>query len=744
MSARSVVGPSSLARAPRPGRSGLRGLLAPGLLHALVRDADGGGARHYERAQDRPDRGWARGDLVSPDAVAPGALVVTRGVLHAFVPEPDGIAHHVRAALPRRAAGEGHTTDPNTWNRRGVIAPGSAVAAAVVAGRPVVAIEDAEGVTVWGHGEGAWVAGPAFEGACRPALAAKGARGRLGGGERLGLLVEHDGALHLHESAATTGERSAEGCASDRPGLRFRPPRAALASAGTAPAALVVDGDGWLVAVPTGEAVATYRVRAGGAQPHATLTWGAGRVDGIALLAGRNPEALTSEDGAVFQHRRHQTTGWMRTNCLRLHDDAAYTVEPDSTKLAQVSGDVDTQPVREGGPRATLSRSQSTAGVLGTDLGVRISHRNRDFLLFGDTHWHRRPWLTTRDAIAEVTPTGPRPGLPGFVFHGAPLRLRGSGATMREYDVPLDGFSLGDDFFAFFTSDHFARGQVMGRSVLARASDPTLTIDPRARLRGVTFDVLGTFSTRHFLNVSVQPVPAASVGFAGAGDVLLLFGAGSYRAGDLRLAVLDPRPDAVRHTLASVGPRWWAKAFPLLGRIDDRPLDLGVRYFAGLVDGQPTWSDREADARPLLHPGAFGEVSVRWVPEVGRFLLLGASGPEDPIGFAITLRTATTPWGPWSPRHRLLDWIARGMWFDDPYSRFIKAHGDGTDPVGDRIFRGQADATGAAYAPYFFDARRDGDDLVLRYTLSTWNPYQVVLMEHRLGVAGLRDGTPAL
>ena len=54
------------------------------------------------------------------------------------------------------------------------------------------------------------------------------------------------------------------------------------------------------------------------------------------------------------------------------------------------------------------------------------------------------------------------------------------------------------------------------------------------------------------------------------------------------------------------------------------------------------------------------------------------------------------------------------------------------DPVGDRIFPAQADGTGAAYAPYLFDARREDGDLVLRYTLSTWNPYQVVLMEHRL------------
>jgi hypothetical protein len=73
----------------------------------------------------------------------------------------------------------------------------------------------------------------------------------------------------------------------------------------------------------------------------------------------------------------------------------------------------------------------------------------------------------------------------------------------------------------------------------------------------------------------------------------------------------------------------------------------------------------------------------------------------------------------------------------DPHTRFIKASREG-DPVGDRIFRAQAGGTGAAYAPYLFDATVDGAEVVLRYTLSTWNPYQVVLMQHRLTLTDLR------
>ena len=67
----------------------------------------------------------------------------------------------------------------------------------------------------------------------------------------------------------------------------------------------------------------------------------------------------------------------------------------------------------------------------------------------------------------------------------------------------------------------------------------------------------------------------------------------------------------------------------------------------------------------------------------------------------------------------------------------IRAHHH-DDPVGDAMFGAQKTMTGAAYAPYLFDARREGSAIVLRYTLATWNPDQVVLMEHRLSADAVR------
>lgn len=453
--------------------------------------------------------------------------------------------------------------------------------------------------------------------------------------------------------------------------------------------------------------------------------WGSGVVAAVATTASRLRggwvQALVQVDDSIYHlHRQARSDGvrWIRHACLRLADhEPVLNARERSAKVAQISGERDSQP---SGLGRTLSSSESLSGVRGTDLGVRFDHAGRTFLLFGDTHWSKRPWLGTRDSIAEVL--DPEADLPRVRFHGAPLRVRGGlgrrggRATMREYDVPLDAFSLDGELYAFFTSDHFRDAQPMGRSVLGRATPSDLAIEPAQRRRPIDFRLLATFSDHRFINVSVQR----------RGDWLLLWGTGTYRADDVRLARVDLR---------------CAGLSAALRRGDARPFLTAVEYWAG----PGRWSPLESDARPLLTPGSLGELSVRWVPAIERYLMLTMAGPDDPAGAAVLLRTAAEPCGPWSPRLRLLDWIADAMHPPELARRFIRASADGSDPVGDAVFRQQAGSTGAAYAPYIFDTRLDGNELLLRYTLSTWNPYQVVLMRHRLSLAevGGRGSAPA-
>jgi len=643
-----VIGPGSLIQGTIPADRRLRSLVRVRRLEAVVLTPDGRSLVHYYRDQTRPDRPWVRGEVITEYAAGPGTIVQV----------PDGF----------RGAGELHVLVPELSSDAVAEAPGHYVR-------------------------------PARGGRWRPARPADG-RGlaRFVGGDPRRL-----GARTVVEAAEAELRRLLE-----RRGGRA----AAVVAVAVAPTRLAgVPGVGEvLAALPGGDR--------GLALP-ATASGGHGWL-----------QALVQEGTSVYQWHRQMWRGrtrWVRAACLRFDPGDGFTVDAEpSVKLAQVTGERDSQPSRTD---ATLSFSESRSGVRGTDLGVRVDHAGRTFLLFGDSHW-TRPGRVTRDAIGVVTPRGSVPGLPGVELHGAPLRIVGGPATSREYDVPLDAFSLdaaqagpqsrdaraedgpAGEFFAFFSSHHFARHQVMGRSLLTRAVDPSLPVCGGERRRPIDFRLLGTFSDRYFVNVSV----------ARRGETLYVWGSGSYRADDLRLARIDLGDPAVRDAL--LGGKHWS-----------RPLG-GLTYWAGQhPDDTPRWSPDEDDAAPVL-PGAFGELSVRWLPEAGRYLLLAMDGPEDPIGPGVTLRTASEPWGPWTPRRRLFDWIARGMAHHDEASRFIRAYHAG-DPVGDAIFPLQRAMTGAAYAPYLFDARAAGDTLVLRYTLSTWNPYQVVLMEHRLPIAAL-------
>ena len=78
------------------------------------------------------------------------------------------------------------------------------------------------------------------------------------------------------------------------------------------------------------------------------------------------------------------------------------------------------------------------------------------------------------------------------------------------YDVRQDGFSFGGHIFAFFSTDHFTDGKVMGRSVLARCDQPVPAIETSDPRYPLTFQYLTEFSRYRFINVSVQYASAAN------------------------------------------------------------------------------------------------------------------------------------------------------------------------------------------------------------------------------------------
>jgi hypothetical protein len=275
--------------------------------------------------------------------------------------------------------------------------------------------------------------------------------------------------------------------------------------------------------------------------------------------------------------------------------------------------------------------------------------------------------------------------------------------------VPLDGVSNGESMFVFFSTGlRDVEGfHLMGRSVLARSAD------------GVRFDYLWDFSADKLVNVSVvhgqvSSELAASWGWPrGTTNVLWLWGSGRYRSSDVYLAVIPfgvlatPNPQGIR-------PSW-------------------TRFFSGRR-GAPAWSGSEEDATALFCNRSVGELCVRWNPPpvpVARHVQ-----QRQPARHPAALGGAAL--GPWSetPLHLLNP--------DDAYGHYMhRSWADGgTDHTqGDVLppFTMRDNEWGGEYGPYQIGhfATDEAGGSRIWWTLSTWNPYQVMLMTSHISLSNV-------
>ncbi len=348
--------------------------------------------------------------------------------------------------------------------------------------------------------------------------------------------------------------------------------------------------------------------------------------------------------------------------------------------------------------------TESRYGLFGTDLGSSFEHDGRLWFLFGDTIAQFQAYNDWRpdsaDSISYTTDIDPERGV-SLTFITAPdgkyLSPRITPDVPRgPFNVPLEGFSANGNMYVFFSTDSDVNapgGVRMGRSILTRATDP----------EQAQFSMLYTLSDFReggkFVNVSVSIVDNAL--FPGlpqeAGQGLVMFGSGAYRASNPYLAWLPL--DAVEHRAR-------------------------VLYFSGDAT-HPAWSPHERDAMKLVEHPQIGELCVRHLPEIEGWLMLYNAG--SPRG--INIRTAPTPWGPWSEPGVLFD-----PGCDGGYGHFIHAswrengHADAVhDPDRENEWGGE-------YGPYLISrfTRRERDEVIIYFVMSTWNPYNTVLMRARL------------
>lgn len=415
----------------------------------------------------------------------------------------------------------------------------------------------------------------------------------------------------------------------------------------------------------------------------------------------------------------------------------------DTVRICQLTGEFD----RTGWngvdpPPFAFNKTESRYGVRGTDLGVSFEHKNRVYFLFGDT-WRAGESRDSHfdwDAIAFCTDASVQGGL-SLTFYKQPPIVQG--IKQGAFEVPLDGFSHQGRMFGFFSTDHRSVGdaELMGRSVLAVSEND-----------GYEFTPLVSFSRNKFINVSVEhafldAAQSRVLRWAEGAEVLWVWGSGRYRASPAYLAAVDLEGllGALRLRRAD-GPI-------ALTDIND---DTGpVRFFAG-TDTNIRWSPHEPDAVPLFCAGDIGELSGRRNAIFNRYFLTYNSG--NPRG--IMLRHAPHPWGPWSAARTIFD----PGWGSGPtqpvgagYGAFMHiswdAHVDGdpnkpllphVDQVQDDAFlTGRRDnESGGEYGPYQITRFSTGEaDRVcdLYYTMSTWNPYQSMLMRTRILASDLFD-----
>jgi hypothetical protein len=429
--------------------------------------------------------------------------------------------------------------------------------------------------------------------------------------------------------------------------------------------------------------------------------------------------------------------------------DAVY-VEGSAAKVCQLTGERDREH-----DQFTTNRTRSRFGVWGTDLGYPVEHAGKLYLLFGDTQGWQGAALAPEwesegqnpvaflDSLAVSTDVDPEdcvamdfiadPGAPAAIYmppqidpasYPEGLRPIGHGGGR----VPVSGFSAHGDLYVFFSK----RAGDIQRSVLARISGADLEAGNLGKFRFL-FDVSllhpsnpVSFPAGRFIKVSpviVDGADLAELGLPAGEKALLLFGSSVYRDSDPYLAFV-PLADVENHAA-------W-------------------RYLAG-VDGAgaPIWATEQSSATPLFDatpdPAAegscIGELSVTWNEYLEKWLMLYNCLPR-PRG--IRFQVADKPWGPWSTQMQTLFHPRR----DGGYCHFMHDINLETCPDGDTAFDpypllapwdpsggARLDEYGGEYAPYVLNRYTKGEVgkwTTVYFAMSTWNPYQVVLMRSTL------------
>lgn len=427
------------------------------------------------------------------------------------------------------------------------------------------------------------------------------------------------------------------------------------------------------------------------------------------------------------------------------------TYRDRSDKVCQVTGQQD----RETGRPTAASGSAQHADVYGTDLGYPVDDGTTLRLFFGDTwdgpaHNAASSEDGQDDTILDTNSTAapsPENCLQGARWEQQPP---GGFKTPRVsppipqglFNVPSSGFTVGADRYLIFWTDHCSFGACphqgdfhghreaydgSGKAVVTRYNPATDQYDQVFPPSGdsTSNPMPGHFGYTASVNadsLTNQGLPADQAGYIYVWSNAIINpdnpNAGTYRNADPVLLRIPANQGAIANRAT------W-------------------QYFAGWdPGGAPRWSSDSADERDLFPHGVpqppngadycTGESSVNWIAQLHKWLMLYNCAPHggETIKTGIVARVAPAPWGPWSAPSQVFDGVD-----DNAYCRYMHNPPNGPGAWCHDNLDEAGNQTGAEYAPYvlprYTTANPDGSASIY-YMMSTWNPYQAVVMHMNL------------
>ncbi len=435
-----------------------------------------------------------------------------------------------------------------------------------------------------------------------------------------------------------------------------------------------------------------------------------------------------------------------------------------SVKLYQVNGDCDwaewdgTITNKTPTCKPTVSQTLTKADILGNDVPVVFENNGEMIVTFGDTIGAAgySAWSSVQnsflwgahDPIARSTTANASDGLLLNFFlngnHGLevlpPPQPDGTPVNMGVDNTPVTGVSLNGTIYLGIKTGNVSSGsgnndQSHDYSVLATFNETTHTF--------TSGRTISSLPGGHFISPKFYLAPAGVLGSPpplSPEPAMVIFGLGDYRASNVYLSIIPASEFA-----SGVDPNG----------------SSATRYFAGMSNGQPTWSSNESSAVPVVtdlkaDSPTIGDVSVFYSQTLGLWLMLHDGGRGSLSTEGLYFIYAAKPWGPWSPPQLVFNACR-----DKGFGTFMfyyyatekqngcpsamppgvtsapNSAGPAGPTIGDQTVNNPNTTLAGTYGPAFVERFTliTGSTLKLFYMFSTWNPYATVMMESDFNLA---------